>query len=294
MAISTAAAIIGGSVIAGGLGARASRKASKAQQKGAEAGIAEQRRQFDISTGLQRPIFEAGDIARRELLISLGLGGGVSADPNQARRAELQSQIEQLQQPQFPGAKGFVPGAIAATTEKFRASRIEQLQSQLNALPPAPVGSQLTAQEQQAQFFERFKESAGQKFLRQQQEKSLVRTAAARGQLTGGNVLTALQEQAEGRAAGRLGEFQNRLAGIAGAGQVAATQTGQFGQQTGFNVANLIGQGAQARASGILGQNQAFQQGLGGVFTGLSQGGFFGGGGQTLPAANINPFERTA
>ncbi len=220
MAISTAAAIIGGSVVSGVLGARSARKAGQAQERGAEAGIAEQRRQFDITTGLQRPIFEAGDVARQELLASLGLAG-----------------------------------------------------------PEAEAG-----------FFERFKETRGQQFLRQQQEKSLTRTAAARGQLVGGNVLTALQEQAEGRAAGRLGEFQNRLAGIAGAGQTAATQTGQFGQQTAANVGNLLSQGAQARASGILGQGQAIQQGLGGVFTGLAQGGFLGGQTPPPPVIPGRPF----
>lgn len=211
MAISTAAAIIGGSVVSGVLGGRAAKKAGRAQQAGAEAGIAEQRRQFDITTGLQRPIFEAGDVARQELLASLGLAG-----------------------------------------------------------PEAEAG-----------FFERFKETRGQQFLRQQQEKSLLRSGAAIGGLGGGNIRTALQQQAEGRAAGRLGEFQNRLAGIAGAGQTAASQTGQFGQATAGNIAQLQASAGQARASGILGQGQAIQQGLGGAFTGLAQGGFFGG--QTPP-----------
>lgn len=275
MAIGTAAAIVGGSLITGALGSRSAKKASKAQQKGAEAGIAEQRRQFDISTGLQRPIFEAGDVARRELLISLGLGGGgAPSDPNLQRREELQAEIDQLQQAQ-PSRTGGRFGGVGVIKNKAAEFRLSELQAELSNLPSAPTGSALSAQEQQAQFFERFKESRGQEFLRNRQERALVRTAAARGGLTGGNVLTALQEQAEGRAAGRLGEFQNRLAGIAGAGQVAATTTGQFGQQTGVNVANLLGQSAQARSSGILGQNQAIQQGIGGAFTGLAQTGFF-------------------
>lgn len=198
-------AVAGATLVSTVVGAKAAKKAGQAGQAGSEAGIEEQRRQFDISTGLQRPIFEAGDIARQELLASLGLSG----------------------------------------------------------------------QEAESQFFDRFKETRGQQFLRQQQEKSLTRTAAARGQLTGGNVLTALQEQAEGRAAGRLGEFQNRLAAISGAGQTAASQAGQFGQQTGVNVANLLGQGAQARASGILGQNQAIQQGISGLTTIAGQSGLF-------------------
>lgn len=211
-----AAAAVAGAVISSASAKSSAKKASRAQQEGTEAGIAEQRRQFDISTELQRPALEAGDIARQQLLSSLGLAGP----------------------------------------------------------------------EAEAQFFEGFKETRGQQFLRQQQEKALTRTAAARGQLTGGNVLTALQEQAEGRAAGRLGEFQNRLAGLAGAGQVAATQTGQFGQQTSGNIAQLQALGGQARATGILGQGQAVQQGIGGVFTGLAQSGLFS---QQQPTAVAPP-----
>jgi len=192
MAIGTAAAIIGGSIIAGGLGARAAKKSARVQaeaarggqeagERSAQLGIEEQRRQFDIATGLQRPALEAGDIARQELLASLGLSG----------------------------------------------------------------------EEAESQFFDRFKETRGQQFLRQQQEKATLRSAASTGQLVGGNVLTALQEQAEGRAAGRLGEFQSRLAALSGAGQTAATATGQFGQATAGNIANLLAQQGQATQFGL-------------------------------------------
>ena len=227
-AIIGAAIVAGGSIVASRKGAKAAESAAAAGERGAEAGTAEVRRQFDVATELQRPSIEAGDLARQELLASLGLSG----------------------------------------------------------------------QEAEGQFFERFKETRGQQFLRQQQEKATTRNAAALGQRLGGNVLTALQEQAEGRAAGRLGEFQNRLAAIAGSGQTAATTTGQFGQQTGANVANLIQQGAQSRQSGILGRNQAFQQGVSGVTTAIGQLPFFQQqqppGQFNLPAANIDPFARTA
>ena len=224
MAISTGAAILGGAIVSAAVGSRSAKKASRAQTKAAKAGITEQQRQFDITTGLQRPIFEAGDLARNELLASLGLSG----------------------------------------------------------------------QEAESDFFNRFKETRGQQFLREKQEKATTRNAAALGQRLGGNVLTALQEQAEGRAAGRLGEFQNRLAGIAGSGQVAATTTGQLGAQKSSNVANLLTQSGQAKATGILGQNQALQQGISGAFTGAAQSGSFSDAQKTLPASNFDPFSRVA
>lgn len=73
MAISTAAAIIGGSVIAGVLGSKSVSKAAKATSQGQEAGIAEQRRQFDVTQEQAAPFREAGvrALERQELLLGL-------------------------------------------------------------------------------------------------------------------------------------------------------------------------------------------------------------------------------
>ena len=213
MAIGTATAILAGTtVLSGLLGRKAAKDSARVEEKGAEAGIDETRRQFDITTGLQRPIFEAGDTARNELLASLGLSG----------------------------------------------------------------------EEAEADFFDRFKETRGQQFLREQQEKSTTRNAAALGQRLGGNVLTALQEQAEGRAAGRLGEFQNRLAQLSGAGQQAATATGQFGQVKSANVSNLLNVGARAKSTGILGANKAVQSGIEGLTSIFSKSGIGSNTPQTI------------
>jgi hypothetical protein len=72
---------------------------------------------------------------------------------------------------------------------------------------------------------EGFTESPGQVFLRERQERALVRNQAALGGLGGGNVRTALQEQAFGIAATQLGERKSRLAGVATRG-AQATATG--------------------------------------------------------------------
>ena len=132
-----------------------------------------------------------------------------------------------------------------------------------------------TAEQQQQEAFAAFAESPGQKFLRDQQEKALLRNAATIGGLGGGNVRTALQQQAFGRAQTDFSNQFNRLAGLSGTGQTAATNIGQLGAQSAQNIGRLQQFGGQARASGILGQNQAFQQGLTGVVGGVAQGGFF-------------------
>ncbi len=55
--------------------------------------------------------------------------------------------------------------------------------------------------EAQTVAYNEFNESAGQQYLREQQEESLLRNAASIGGLGGGRVRSALQEQAYGRAA---------------------------------------------------------------------------------------------
>lgn len=67
MAISTAAAIIGGSLLSGAAGVIGNKKAASAQRDASAAGIAEQRRQFDIIQGLTQPGREAGNAALNTL-----------------------------------------------------------------------------------------------------------------------------------------------------------------------------------------------------------------------------------
>lgn len=168
----------------------AAKKAAKLQSNAAKAGIAEQRRQFDITQQNLQPFQEAGVSALGQQQALLGLSG---EDAQQAA-------------------------------------------------------------------FNQFKESPGQRFLRQRQEKALLANASAIGGLGGGNVRTALQEQAAGIA---QQDFQNqfsRLGQLAGQGQAAVTNIGQFGAQTAGNIANLGQAGAEARASGLLGAAQAETQ----------------------------------
>ena len=144
----------------------------------------------------------------------------------------------------------------------------------------------------QARIQEAFQESPGQAFLRQRQEKALLRNQAAIGGLGGGNIRTALQEQAAGIAGQQFGQFQrnieagtgqglrqsaiaqqglgfgtaqglaqtseaqNRLSALSGVGQTTGAQLGQFGGQSAANIANLLQAGGQAQASGILGAQQ--------------------------------------
>jgi hypothetical protein len=84
MAISTGAAIIGGSAISGALAGRSARKGAKAIAESTEAATEEQRRQFDITQQNLQPFQRAGVDALEQQRILLGLG---ATDPNAAWRS---------------------------------------------------------------------------------------------------------------------------------------------------------------------------------------------------------------
>lgn len=172
-------------------GVAAADRAAQLQFEGTQAGIEEQRRQFDITQGNLLPFQEAGVGALTQQQALLGLSG------------------VEAQQAAFAGLE----------------------------------------------------ESPGQQFLRERQQRALVRNASAIGGLGGGNVRTALQEQAVGFAQQDIQNQFGRLGQLAGQGQNTAINLGQFGAQAAGNIANLGVAGAEARASGVLGAQQARAQG---------------------------------
>ena len=108
-------------------------------------------------------------------------------------------------------------------------------------------------QQAQQEAIDAFIESPGQKYLREQQEKALLRSAAATGGLGGGRVLSALQEQAMGRAATQQQQQLENLRSLAGRGQqvsgaeaglIAGTgqQVAGVQQQAAANLSNLAQQ----------------------------------------------------
>lgn len=281
-------------------GGDAAGDAADATREGTLAGIEEQRRQFDITRQDFAPFREAGVSALQQQLAFLGLGGtggaggggGVGGafdseafladrrsgrDPAPSSRANEFLRItqlplfnriradEQAKQQQFLIED---QSALSEARSAFNARAASQAQPQGD---PTGFGS----------AFQQFIDSPGQRFLREQQERTLLRNTSAIGGLGGGNIRTALQQQAFGRGATQLGDFQNRLAGISGSGQVATQNLAQLGGQTSSNISGLLQAGGQARASGILGAQQADAtmagQVIGGIGGILSGGGILGG-----------------
>jgi len=145
---------------------------------------------------------------------------------------------------------GLSEGQFAATTGELAISkreredeinrqiqeRFERLrQENLQRLLPYGEGGQLAAREQQAllglsgeeaeaEAYARISESPGQKFLRERQERALLRNQAAIGGLGGGNVRTALQEEAYQRSQQAIDERVQQLGALSGQG-LTASQT---------------------------------------------------------------------
>ena len=182
-------------------------------------------------------------------------------------------------------AKGQERAALAGVEEQRR-----QFDISTEGLKPfqeagvSAIGQQqallgLSGQEAQQQAFSGLEESAGQRFLRDRQEKALLRNASAIGGLGGGNVRTALQQQAAGFAQQDIENQFGRLGQLAGQGQGASTNIAELGSGAATSIANLQGQAAAARASGVLGAQEQRASSTGQLLQlgGAIIGGIYGG-----------------
>ncbi len=270
------AAVVAGGVVSGYMQKKAAKSAAGAQEAASRSAIDEQRRQFDITQQQMAPFRAAGvgALAEQQALLGLGLG---ATDPYAQQREDLQEQLRTAQARQEttrPFQGGMLAQAVAAKMRAKTTEDIAGIQAELGALPTFTATTDSAAEQQQAAFA-RFADSPGQQFLRDQQERSLLRNTAAIGGLGGGNVRTALQTQAFGRAQTDYQNQLNRLAALSGTGQTAATNLGQFGAQTAANIGQLQQAGGAARASGILGQQQAISRGISDVAGVAAQSGWF-------------------
>ena len=247
--------------------------AASAQQGGIDAATAEQQRQFDVTQRNLAPFQSAGAAALDQQRRLLGLGG-YQGTPEGLQALDQQITDVRDRGPQAPPVTLQLGGAVQAPSptigqdlQNFYANQVEdpELQPLLDQRTALMSQEAPSAQDQQAAAFAALDVSPGQKFLRDRAQKNLLRNSAAIGGLGGGNVRSALVQQGVGFAQQDLENQFSRLGQLAGQGQAATTQVGQFGQQNAANIGNLAVSGADARASGILNRNTAIQQGLGGL-----------------------------
>jgi len=163
--------------------------------------------------------------------------------------------------------------AQAAAAESGRQFDITQEQAApfreagLGALKEQQAMLGLLGPEAQREVMASLEESPAQQFIRNRAQRALLRNQAAIGGLGGGNIRTALQQQATGFAQQDIQNQFNRLGTLTGGGQAATTNVAQLGQQAAGQIGQYGMQAAQAQASGILGAQQANQAMLGNLVT---------------------------
>jgi hypothetical protein len=122
-----------------------------------------------------------------------------------------------------------------------------------------------------ANFGDSFRTSPGYNFVRNEGQRGLGNSFAARGGVFSGNALRALDQYNTGLASQEYGNWWNRGAGLAGIGQTATGQGVYAGQLSANNIGNLLGQQGDARASGIAGSANAWSSGISDAAYGIGQ-----------------------
>lgn len=281
-----AVAILGGAALVGGaLSAKGARDAAKTQAAAGQAAndqafaaqqasIEEQRRQYDTTRQDFSPFRYLGYGAANQLAQLYGIQmpgfseGGTPGTPafnaQQAMNGDagpgLRGRVNQL----FQNTQGGF-GDIPATP----------------GTPPTYSNAGNSGPASMSGFFA----SPDYNFRRQEGQRDIGNSFAARGGAFSGNALKALAEYNSNLASGEYGNYFNRLAGLLNAGQGGTAQTAHAGANMANNISstlgntaanvgnNLIGAG-NARASGIQGQYNAYGDTIG--FLGGLGGSYFG------------------
>jgi hypothetical protein len=250
-------AIVGGSALSAIGGVLGSNSAADAQEEASKRALREQQRTLGIQLGLLEPSRYLGHQAMGDLASLYGYGMAPYASASQLNQPTMDAsafikamdrglsfdQVRQL------GRLGALNEAEIAKLTKAGLTP-EQIQ-QLSAIPGSVQGGGgQTAPGSPS--LSRFWASPDYNFRRDEGMRGLEQSAAARGGAFSGNALRGLNEYNSNLASGEFGNYFNRLATLAGFGQVATGQAGNAVGNAGNNMANLNLQQGDARASGIM------------------------------------------
>ena len=131
-----AAATIGATVVGGAIQSRSARRASETQAASADAGIQEQRRQFDAVQELLRPYVETGETALSQQAALIGVGGpeaqrsAIQAIEQGPEFQALTRQGEEAILQQAAATGGLRGGNVQGALAQFRPQVLSQLINQ--------------------------------------------------------------------------------------------------------------------------------------------------------------------
>lgn len=271
------ALVLGGSSLLGGaLGARGARDAANAAQSGTQAGIAEQRRQFDAIQRLLAPQMALGNQARARAASLLGLAPGNAPFTTQGvlsatgARPSLGDVRSGIMGDLSEARMGFIPGNTLANLLAGAARDTGAVGS--SGQSAESLG--LTAP---------FEGSPGFQFITDQAREQIEANMAARGGLRSGGTQAAIADRISNLASLDFNNEINRLLALANGTQAATSQLTSGAMASGTNVANLLQTGGQARASGILGAANSIGGALNSFGTNLALMNVLGGGSNIMP-----------
>jgi hypothetical protein len=299
---------VGGALI----GAIGSNNAAKKQAEAAKRAQEMERRNFLMQTQLQEPQRQLGYQAMGDLSSLYGYSQPEYTTQNQlmatatpmdsAKMAKLLKGGMSFEQLQATGSLNAIgPKALRRLAKAgLSQEQITQLQSGYQAPQAAP---QPAAQgQQQAGNMSRFFASPDYQFRRDEGQRGIGNSFAARGGAASGNALKALSQFNSNLASGEFGNYTNRLFRMAGMGENATNNTAQAGNQYAQGYGQAQQQIGDARASGVLGVAGSIMGGLGGLAGSFgqqqqpqnSQYGPYAGGYQLPKPTPIHPTNRLA
>ncbi|MEE8208689.1 MAG: hypothetical protein V3T88_07050 [Nitrosomonadaceae bacterium] len=229
-------AVGGATIVSGVIQSGAISGAAESGERGTAAGIAEQRRQFDIAQQLQQPFLQAAVGTQNQLF------NPQSSDPQEAiqfvlarQRGEVDTQGFEIDaQGNRTGGTGALQAFQAGIEQAPDVPILEQFQGQAVAAPDIQrFGGQAVGAPtlEQFQFDPRAAlESPALQFQQEQGQRAVERVAGQRRQLGSGQRLIAAQEFGQGLASQSIeDEFRRQLQT---AQQRGGTQERQFGLST--------------------------------------------------------------
>lgn len=154
----------------------------------------------------------------------------------------------------------------AAASDRSAEAQLAMFQQNREDLAPyRAAGTQGLAQFQES-IGPSFQQSPGYQFAFDEGRRAIDQNASARGMLNSGARLRELTRFGQGMANQEYGNYQNRLASLAGIGQSATGQTAQLGANAASAAGNAYQQAGQAQAAGGIGAANAY---LGGANAGI-------------------------
>lgn len=246
-----AAAVIGSAVVGTVGGAMASKSAAKsasgAQERAAQMGVDEQRRQFDKVQSLLNPWVQQGTPALQQWAALAGVG----TPSSQNWGAYLTANPDVA-----AGAAQSVARGEFATPEEY--AQYHYGTFGVNEGRQAPPS--ISGQQAQQTAIAGLEGSPIFQALARQGENAIAQNASATGGLRGGNIQGAFEQFRPALLNQFIEQQFQRLGQVSNAGQNAAVGVGNAAQATGNNVANLYGQQGAAQAGNALAQGQAMGQ----------------------------------